>query len=252
MPHPIEEIPDDDLVYYRIHHSLLVKGELHYNCFRKQGESMSTDWNKYSDAETSLKRKLKNVGFNAIVSGNVGEIREIREPNQNALHVTHDPMNPPPEDNRSHTGVTGLHDKGELKISVRKKLMKVFKNIDIKFDGLIKIGERKADSFRGKIYSGNNEFKLTSTKYDDLLEFIRFGITENFITVIIDDDKSSILHSGNVELNENVIVVLNSNNNLTDGKPFIKSDQYKHCLWDRDLNEEKLIVKLYELKSLPL
>ncbi len=43
-----EEIPDDAMLYYRIHASFYRNGRLVPGVFREIGDGMSTDWNKYS------------------------------------------------------------------------------------------------------------------------------------------------------------------------------------------------------------
>ena len=79
----IERIPDEDRLFYRIHKSYIVEGEVVPGAFQERGEDdtrgMSTDWEKYSTAESAWLRS-KIPTDNGIVEFIVGEIRAIRLP----------------------------------------------------------------------------------------------------------------------------------------------------------------------------
>lgn len=115
----IEEIPNSDSLYYRIHKSNFREGEIIPGAFKERGEGidrgMSTNWDKYSTPD-----ELKNVAItpndNAIVQFNVGEVREI-----GSLIVKHAPI----VQNRSHSHVIGIPKNGLLKTKVRAKLQEI-------------------------------------------------------------------------------------------------------------------------------
>lgn len=98
---PIEGIPDEDDLYYRIHKSFFEDDTtvIPSSSFRPQGKSISTDWNKYSTPEKSQKRAIIPKD-NRVVEMNVGNVRVI------PLTVNHTPDYM--EMNRAHTGVFGL------------------------------------------------------------------------------------------------------------------------------------------------
>ncbi|SRR5258706_10211100 len=94
----IELIPDADRIFMRIHRQWLKPdGTVAPGAFKDQGDSMSTDWDKYRTAQEARTAARVPVD-NAVISMNVGKVRTI--PN---TKVQHDPM----PDNRAHTGVIG-------------------------------------------------------------------------------------------------------------------------------------------------
>jgi hypothetical protein len=103
---PVEVIPDDDSLYYRIHEVNVRNGEILPVAFREIGAGMSTDWNKYSTPKESLAR-AKNPNKNGIVSFVVLNLR-----NDLNLSVEHTPT----DKNRSHTNVIGIDDESRLKM----------------------------------------------------------------------------------------------------------------------------------------
>ena len=46
--YPKEPIPDNSNLYYRIHKTYIVDGEIVPGAFQSKIDSMSTDWDKYS------------------------------------------------------------------------------------------------------------------------------------------------------------------------------------------------------------
>lgn len=120
---PIENIPDSDHLFYRIHKNNIVDGEVVPGAFRERGEGakkgMSTDWDKYTTPEESLSRS-NNQAENGIVKFAVNEVRII-----GSLEVIHDPDFE--RNNRAHTHIKGIPRKGQLKTKVRLKLKRTFK-----------------------------------------------------------------------------------------------------------------------------
>ena len=97
----IEQIPDPDKLYFRVHDNDVRKGNIMPGAFRERGEGdqkgMSTDWGKYSTVAESLSR-AKVAAKNNIVSFITGVVR------QNSLIVEHAPI----EENRAHTNIKSL------------------------------------------------------------------------------------------------------------------------------------------------
>jgi len=108
---PIEEIPNKDYLYYRIHKSWTPNGELIPGVFRDRNGGMSTDWNKYSSPEETQLRS-KTPSDNGVISLHVGGVREIE-----GLSVIHSPDHGDPTENRppnrAHTDVLGNKKGGD-------------------------------------------------------------------------------------------------------------------------------------------
>jgi hypothetical protein len=114
---PIEEIPDDDSIYYRVHTNLVktAGGKLGPNCFRDPtGDGMSTDWSKYATPQQTRLAKGHEKAIHYGVTGSVvGRVRQIEK-----LTVAHAPI----DDNDAHTHVLGLSTDDELLTMQRAEL----------------------------------------------------------------------------------------------------------------------------------
>jgi hypothetical protein len=100
----VEEIPDEDLLYMRVHKNWIRDGELNPGTFRNNEGGMSTAWSKYSDPEQPRIRVIaydKEPDKYGILGMNVGDVRNI--PDQVVIHK-------PLDDNRSHTDVEGVKE----------------------------------------------------------------------------------------------------------------------------------------------
>jgi hypothetical protein len=108
----VEYIPDDDLLYRRVHRKLLsVLGGARAGAFTDHKGGMSTDWSKYSTPEDTRHRLSGQPPDEfAVAVLPVGEVRRL------GLLVEHDPL---PE-NRAHTNVIGDKD-----AEVRLKLTRI-------------------------------------------------------------------------------------------------------------------------------
>lgn len=107
---PIEDIPAEDDLYYRIHKEYFEEDAtiIPSASFRPQGNSMSTDWNKYSTPE-KLNQRAKSPKDNRVVEMNVGDVRII------PLTINHAPDYV--EMNRAHADVFGLIGLPKSKLS---------------------------------------------------------------------------------------------------------------------------------------
>ena len=112
---PIEQIPDRDKLYFRVHDVDIRGGNVIPGAFRERGEGnnngMSTDWQKYSTVTESLTR-ARVATKNNIVSFIAGKVR------QDGLIVDHAPI----DENRAHTNIKGI-DSDEQR---RLKLLSVY------------------------------------------------------------------------------------------------------------------------------
>ena len=110
---PVEVIPDDDSLYYRVHISFVTTaGRFGPNCFIDR-DGMSTDWSKYATPEQTRNAKGPAKAANyGIVGLPVGPVRKIE-----ALSVVHAPV----DGNDAHSHVMGL-SKGELLTRQREEL----------------------------------------------------------------------------------------------------------------------------------
>ena len=117
---PIEQISGDDHLFYRIHKSYVVDGEVVPGAFQERGEGdgrgMSTDWERYSTAEASWLRS-KLPAENGIGEFIAAEVRAID------LEVSPVPL----PDNRAHSHIKGIPHDGQLKVQARLKLKRLFK-----------------------------------------------------------------------------------------------------------------------------
>ncbi|MBW4888718.1 hypothetical protein KXQ82_03290 [Mucilaginibacter sp. HMF5004] len=112
-----EEIPDNGILYYRVHKSYIVNNEVIPGAFRSRGDGMSTDWNKYSTPEESLLR-AKVPAENSIINFPVTKIRS-----RSALAVIHNPE----IDNRAHSLIKGIPEvKGDLQTKTRALLTLIY------------------------------------------------------------------------------------------------------------------------------
>lgn len=82
---PIEPIPDEDSLFYRIHKNFYPNKELKPRVFAPRGEGMSTDWEEYSTPEESRNR-AKIPEDNGIVSFITRDLRNL------PLDVIHAPI----------------------------------------------------------------------------------------------------------------------------------------------------------------
>jgi hypothetical protein len=103
---PKEEIPNKDMLFYRIHQSFFRKGKLTSGVFIDRNGGMSVEWDKFSTPKQAQQR-AKKPNENGIIRLNCGKVRQIipREA-KNPLKVEHDPI----QENRSHTLVIGNKD----------------------------------------------------------------------------------------------------------------------------------------------
>jgi hypothetical protein len=116
---PVEEVPDEHELYYRIHVNLVRDNgyRVRPNCFRDLGGGMSTDWSKYStpDRTRSAKGDEKAPSYGIVALG-VSGVRAIQH-----LSVIHAPL----EGNDAHTNVHGLSTEDELLTQQRAELYDV-------------------------------------------------------------------------------------------------------------------------------
>jgi hypothetical protein len=121
---PVEEIPDPDRLFLRVHAGQLRHGKLHPGIFKVHEDSLSVDWERYSTAEETRLRALKDQRQTGVVALIAGIVRSIEN-----LQVLHDPL----PSNRAHSGVFGIEDpaKPERKVRIRSILFDHFKQWEI-------------------------------------------------------------------------------------------------------------------------
>jgi hypothetical protein len=102
LPWEKEDVPDDDLLYRRVHHEKLYRdGRPRPAAFTDYKGGMSTDWQKYSNPEQTRSRATNRPQNEfAVVEFTAGQARHLNQ------LVEHDPLS----DNRSHTNVVGEKD----------------------------------------------------------------------------------------------------------------------------------------------
>jgi hypothetical protein len=121
MSWPVEEIPDEAGLFYRVHHGFAdpdgkpTPGAFHNNPKSDPNAGMSVNWDKYSTAEEARQGTRKPATEYAIVKLNAGKVRKL--PNQTVVHE-------PFDDNSSHSEVFG-----EKNTEVRAKLLEMYEPI---------------------------------------------------------------------------------------------------------------------------
>lgn len=93
---PVEQIPDDDFLFMRIHADFLKCGDP-IGAYQDRKGGMSTDWDRYSTAQEARNR-AKNPKMNGIVRLHVKKVRELED-----MLVEHAPL----PLNRAHSEVFG-------------------------------------------------------------------------------------------------------------------------------------------------
>ena len=113
---PVEDIPDTDRLYLRVHRQWFKDGRIAPGFFQNRPNeatgAMSSDWNKYSIPKETRQR-ARQPAMNAVIEIVVGEVRRIPE-----QVVRHTPIqgHPTLSDNRAHTDVAGPKETGDLEI----------------------------------------------------------------------------------------------------------------------------------------
>lgn len=100
MAWKIEEIPDEDLLYRRVHRNLVAFSEPAYSViFKVSPPGMSTDWSKFSTPTETRNRALSsNPEDKGVISLQTGEVRAV-----DSLSVNYTPT----KENKAHTTVIG-------------------------------------------------------------------------------------------------------------------------------------------------
>jgi hypothetical protein len=124
MEFPIEEIPNEDLLYYRIHEENIDKDVTHpnqrikpiaFDPHPKGSTQMSTNWDKYS-TPLELQQLAKVPEKNGIVSFSVEKVRNTPNP----LQVIHDPILIEHFKNQAHALIFDLPPrKNDIRIRVK-------------------------------------------------------------------------------------------------------------------------------------
>lgn len=115
---PVEEIPDEDDLFCRVHRTFLRGGtELRPAIFRVQSGCVSTDWSAYSSPKHCRKRARKPEE-NGVVTLLAGKVRAC-----SPLAVAHTPDQQ--QDNRSHSDIMNIPEEGPEKEEARDHLLQV-------------------------------------------------------------------------------------------------------------------------------
>jgi hypothetical protein len=110
MPFPVEDVPDADRLFLRVHWRHVKDGMPEPSAFDNHETGMSTDWAKYATSAETLARAHRPAR-RGVVSLVVGDVRTV--PGQTVIHE-------PTDDNRAHTEVFG-----EKTPEVRMKLRRL-------------------------------------------------------------------------------------------------------------------------------
>lgn len=81
---PVEEIPDEDRLYKRVHRKLFKDdGEVMTGAFHDS--ALSVDWSRYSTPEQTRDRASSNPKDSAVIAMGVGAVRQV--PGQTVQHT---------------------------------------------------------------------------------------------------------------------------------------------------------------------
>ena len=125
---PQEDIPDDGLLYIRVHKQNMTEdGAIRLSAFKDQKDpnvpddpgALSSSWQKYCQTPGLARAKAKKPLENGVASAIAGQVRRV------PLIVEHKPFS----DDQAHTNICG-----EKTMDVRVALFKVF-------EWCLKIGE---------------------------------------------------------------------------------------------------------------
>lgn len=113
MSYPVEDIPDEDLLYKRIHiRNDFRDGKVIPGAFRERVEGtdkgMSTDWSKYSTPKKT-KNRARKPKENAVISFITLNLISLK------LNVIHHPE----PLNRAHTNITGIGRDPEIRTKLK-------------------------------------------------------------------------------------------------------------------------------------
>jgi hypothetical protein len=107
---PVEDIPNADTLFLRVHHANVRNGRPIPRAYNEHEGGMSTNWSRYADAELTRQQaalivhavtgRPKNPANYGVLHFGVGAVREIED-----VEVIHTPR----IENRAHTDVTGTN-----------------------------------------------------------------------------------------------------------------------------------------------
>ena len=107
---PKERVPDSDHLFMRVHSQWIKDKKPSVGAFQNRGDGMSTDWDKYSTPEETLRRAPRDPSKNEVIKMQVGAVRQV--PGQSVDHT-------PLAENRAHTDVSGEKDT-EARMKLRR------------------------------------------------------------------------------------------------------------------------------------
>ena len=109
-PWPTENIPDQDLLYMRVHRNNTRDGAPTAGAFKRHGEGLSTDWAKYcaGPEDTRGRAKSSQPQDHAIVSFVVGNVRA--DPRFTVMHTPIQRTIEDPIGNRAHADIRATAD----------------------------------------------------------------------------------------------------------------------------------------------
>jgi hypothetical protein len=111
----VEDIPDPDLLFLRVHRSNIGKdGQPNAGAIQPHEGSMSVDWNRYSTPEETRGRATQPPENYGVAEFQAGAARTA------GLAVTHSPDRE--TNNRAHTDVTGDLKATEVRLKMRRAL----------------------------------------------------------------------------------------------------------------------------------
>ena len=119
---PIEQIPDADRLFMRVHRNYIQNSQPIPGVFQNHGEGeqegMSTDWSRHSTAAQTKLRAVNPAWIGGVIQMVVRDVRKI--PRQTVQHA-------PLPDNRAHTNVKGPKKESVEGTQVRYLFMSIWK-----------------------------------------------------------------------------------------------------------------------------
>lgn len=97
LPWPVEDLPDPDALFLRLHRQYFRENELQPSVFQDRGPGMSTNWSRYCLTPADCQLKARIPADNGVGRLVVADVRSLPL----------DPLHKPSTHDRSHVTVFG-------------------------------------------------------------------------------------------------------------------------------------------------
>jgi len=265
-----DDIPDAEIVYRRIHYSMIKKGSLNASAFKlkvkKDEKELSVDRASIYSAEDS-KSEGRFPEHNGVVSSLVSKIKGL-EYKGKFLNVKSDPR---PADeaknieaNPAHCAITGIPQKPNSDLrEIASKLKAQFEpNWEIKLKTCEPLAIYEVTNFTGVISSKPQNITISSAanleRLFGMIEiFSRAGtivleaIDTNTSTPIVTVKNFAFARNGDVNYNRNTLEIKNCEHTTELNLNLQDDPSVKHSFWEINLVKNSFKIRTYRTKESP-